>query len=359
MRLLRWLRANNFPYEIDLLLLRGGELESEYRKLVDKLFLLPQPQQRTLVERFINRLKRELNIQREFPKIQPFSQRYDKIFANTALSLKYLKPFKERGSKTVCWIHELEFSIDLLCGRSEFIKAAEFADFFIACSKIVQDTLLQLGIKKEIHLVYEFVENSWKVPEEEIRRTKEELGIPSDAFVIGGCGTIDWRKGADLFLQIARKLAKDQSRNFYFVWLGSRLPSFESEKIFYDFKRIEANGKVIFAGPQPNPERFFACFDVFALTSREDPFPLVCLEAASLGKPTICFEKAGGMPEFIGNDAGKVVPYGDIDAFCKEIINFYDNREKLKTCGKNAQTKLLTEFNSEISCRKIYELLLE
>ena len=48
------------------------------------------------------------------------------------------------------------------------------------------------------------------------------------------------------------------------------------------------------------------------LTSREDPFPLVCLEAAALGISTICFADAGGMPEFVRDDAGFVVPYLDV-----------------------------------------------
>jgi hypothetical protein len=115
----------------------------------------------------------------------------------------------------------------------------------------------------------------------------------------------------------------------------------------------------VFAGSHNDVASFFACFNVFPLTSCEDPFPLVCLEAASLRKPIICFEKAGGMPGFVGSDAGKVVPYGDIDAFCREIINFHDNSKKLEECGRIAQKRLMTGFSAESSCRKICELLLK
>jgi hypothetical protein len=38
----------------------------------------------------------------------------------------------------------------------------------------------------------------------------------------------------------------------------------------------------------------------------------VCLEAAALGKPIICFGDAGGMPEFIEEVCELVVPYLDI-----------------------------------------------
>ena len=30
---------------------------------------------------------------------------------------------------------------------------------------------------------------------------KNELNIPADSFIVGGSGTLDWRKGPDLFIQ--------------------------------------------------------------------------------------------------------------------------------------------------------------
>jgi glycosyltransferase involved in cell wall biosynthesis len=59
--------------------------------------------------------------------------------------------------------------------------------------------------------------------------------------------------------------------------------------------------------------KYFAAFDVFALVSREDPFPVVCLEAASLGKPIVCFNSSDGEKEFVENDCGFVVPDLDIE----------------------------------------------
>ena len=57
---------------------------------------------------------------------------------------------------------------------------------------------------------------------------------------------------------------------------------------------------------------YFSIFDVFALMFREDPFPLVCLEAALLEKPNLCFARAGGASELVESDSGFVVPYLDL-----------------------------------------------
>ena len=49
---------------------------------------------------------------------------------------------------------------------------------------------------------------------------------------------------------------------------------------------------VEFIPPTPKPMEHFAGFDIFAMTSWEDPCPLVVLENMGLAKPVVCF--AGG-----------------------------------------------------------------
>ncbi|RYZ28833.1 MAG: glycosyltransferase, partial [Chitinophagaceae bacterium] len=73
----------------------------------------------------------------------------------------------------------------------------------------------------------------------------------------------------------------------------------------------------------------------------EDPFPLVCLEAGSLGKPIICFEKGGGICELIAEGGGTVVPYLNIEELAKAILVYYTDRKKLKADGDFIKKKVL------------------
>ena len=95
-------------------------------------------------------------------------------------------------------------------------------------------------------------------------------------------------------------------------------------------RQIEDSGlaaHVTFLGPKPNPRDWFRAGDVFLLPSREDPFPLVCLEAAEAGMPVVCFAEAGGMPDFVEDDAGFVVPYLDVEAMAEAVDpELYRNR---------------------------------
>ena len=92
---------------------------------------------------------------------------------------------------------------------------------------------------------------------------------------------------------------------------------------------------------------------MFLLPSREDPFPLVTLEAAECGLPTICFAEAGGMPDFVGEDAGFVVPFGNIEAMADKVVALMENQELRQKMGAQARKKLLSSFTFAQTTPKI------
>ncbi len=63
------------------------------------------------------------------------------------------------------------------------------------------------------------------------------------------------------------------------------------------------------------------------------------------------------MPEFVGNDAGAVARYLDIEAVSRSIKTFYNDRNALKIAGEAARVKVATEFSLENSCRRISEII--
>ena len=63
---------------------------------------------------------------------------------------------------------------------------------------------------------------------------------------------------------------------------------------------------VEFVGPRANPYPHMRRFDVATLPSRDDPFPLVVLEAMLLGTPVVAFA-VGSVADQIGS-AGVIVP---------------------------------------------------
>ncbi len=359
LQLLTWLRKRSPDMQIDVLLLGGGDLTDEFRDFANVTVL--SPEQNTTMRMLFNYARKKLDLRTQFKprRSAVFFTEYDLIIGNTVATLEYLKFFKTKGFRTVCWIHEMEYAVTTFYTRKEFLELSAHIDRFIAGSNAVSRFLVDSGITSKIDVVYDFLQITEKVAEDR-NALFGEIGIPPDSFVVGGCGTVEWRKGVDLFLQIAAATLKIR-KDFFFLWVGGarNVQDGDYRNICFDLARLGIDERVKFTGHQPDIDRFFAAMDVFALTSREDPFPLVCLKAASLGKPVLCFDRAGGMPEFVESDAGSIVPYGDLNAFRDALIHYRDDPNETERAGRAAKEKLDEKFSLERSCGEISSILLK
>ena len=137
---------------------------------------------------------------------------------------------------------------------------------------------------------------------------RARLGVPDGAALAMGLGYADLRKGFDLFLQVCRYLAPHGA---HALWIGDIDPTMHA----YLRSEMEAAAHFHHLPRQEDAADWFAAADVHLLTSREDPFPTVVLEAMAAGVPTVAFEGAGGAPDVLRMyGAGTSVPLSDAQA---------------------------------------------
>ena len=173
--------------------------------------------------------------------------------------------------------------------------------------------------------------------------------MPEEGFIIFGCGTTDWRKGPDLFIEVADQANRLGLKDAYFLWIG--VDTGEVEELEAKVRRLGLEDRVLFLGEAQDARSYFAAGDLFLLTSREDPFPLVCLEAADCGLPIVCFDKAGGMPDFVQDDAGYVVPFEDTKAMAEKLVVLCFNREERVRRGAIARQRVRARHDISIAGR--------
>ena len=101
----------------------------------------------------------------------------------------------------------------------------------------------------------------------------------------------------------------------------------EQEKLIaeQDVIKMGLEGIVNFTGLVKNPTKYYCELDVFIITSREDPFPLVGIEAGMYGIPIICFENATGTEEVTRKTENFIVPYLNIEKMTEKIFYYYNN----------------------------------
>lgn len=153
--------------------------------------------------------------------------------------------------------------------------------------------------------------------------TKEMLGIPTDAFVIGIIARISIQKGQDMLVDIAVKLKK-KIPNAFFLIVGGKSDDVPIEEM------IEERGlqnSFLITGEVDNAINYASLFDVAVLTSRWEGFGLVLLEYMVADKPIVAF-KVDAIPEIIIDGYnGLLVKANDLLAFAQAIFFLYDDKE--------------------------------
>ena len=169
---------------------------------------------------------------------------------------------------------------------------------------------------------------------------RQGLGLAPGDVLILGCGSADLRKGVDLFIEAARTMPRlPVPRRIAFAWAGRVDENFRVwvEK---DVRECDLSDRLVFLGPQENMAPCFAAADIFFLSSREDPFPTVVLEAMAYGIPIVAFARSGGVEEQISGGAGLLVPYADVSAAINTLRRLAERPDERVAFGRFGRRKI-------------------
>ncbi len=278
------------------------------------------------------------------------------IYSNTIVNGDVLQSLADIGAPVITHVHELEHVIGQF--GVHWQAAKHHSNAFIAASHAVKNNLLLNHdiAEQSIHVVHESVPFAADNSPNQGATTAELL--PAGPLVVCGCGTIEWRKGTDLFVALAGEVRKQLlPGEIQFVWIGGHHSEKEKNDVLKLVEKLGVSEYLTFTGSVDDPRKYFRTASAFAMVSREDPFPLVCLEAASVGLPILCFAECGGMPEFVEEDAGYVVPNGDVKRMATCIFNLYEKPELGKSLGQSAKAKFESRFSHDVHCEKIMNII--
>ncbi|MBU2527232.1 MAG: glycosyltransferase [Bacteroidetes bacterium] len=350
---LEWLKNNKSDLiTCDVLTLEHEELIKEFSAVSRKHFIVKKQKSifKIIYRQFIfnsfNKPKNDFRFSKKRLN-SIMANNYDLIYANTVISIPmacYLKSKSTHQIKVIAHFHELQIVLKHYC--PELKTYQKFLDLNIAASKIVSENLISnWGFdKSKIKVIYEH------------SIIKSGTKAKSNDFIVGASGLVNWRKGPDIFLLIAKYVCNRlPNENIKFQWVGS-ISDLNKSIYTEDIRKLNLDKKVEFVGIKKNPENYYSNFDIFLMTSREDPFPLVCIELGMMKKPIICFQGATGIQEVIGHVPNTVVPYMDIEKMGDVIIDLFYNKEQLVQQGSKMY-EIFKEFNIENQSLKFFKTI--
>jgi glycosyltransferase involved in cell wall biosynthesis len=341
LHLLNWLRSNT-RHEMRVLVRGDGPLVESFRAVAETVVIEPAPPTNRL-GRLVHRLRNRINPISRTPL--PASWEHtpiDLIYSNTITNGALVSGLAKPGVPVITHVHEMSYWIER-SGTDNWQRVVNQTSRYISVSRAVKDNLTsKFKVPAQlVDVVHGFILNPASIMDKR-SRVRTEFGIPDDAFIIGGSGNESWRKGRDLFVQLAANVHRMlPSANIHFLWVGYTGDADDQQRLIHDSTLAGVGDKVHWTGEVSDPDRYFSEFDLFAMVSREDPFPLVCLETALHGKPILCFADAGGVPELVEEDAGFVVPYLDLHTMARRVVELVENPALTARFGKKARNKVL------------------
>lgn len=171
-------------------------------------------------------------------------------------------------------------------------------------------------------------------------KSRGELGVPPDDFVVCTVGRLVKRKNIDDSLRILSRL---QTRtNLTFLVIGDGPEKAHLEELAF---RLNLGGKVSFRGHVSDETKFqlLAVSDCYISTAMHEGFGLVFLEAMECGLPIVCYNR-GGQIDFLASGAtGFLVELGDREGFAGKLQQLIDHPE-LRERFRSRNRRLIADY---------------
>lgn len=300
-------------HNVIVVLLRGGALFARFLETGTALLMARYT--------FVNH-----KVVRSALKRASLGQPIEFALANCIVSAPFIEPMRSHlGIPCICLVHEY----------ASYVKPLTiFTEVGLWASRLVWPTRLTMNdmLRRCPHLVEVPMEVmpqgpcalpganqdggsvNIAIPEKETAAEQYLRHLDKDTLLVLGAGTIEMRKGVDLFIETASRISKKTlGMKVKYAWIGSGyLPDYDFHLSVWLDDQINRSGlsdELTMLDESPAYRELIKRCDIFIMSSRLDALPNVAIDAMLAGKPVLCFENACGIAE-------QLEPYAELYRSC-------------------------------------------
>lgn len=333
--------TTEFGFMVDLVLLGEGVLASEYSRWAKVHMLQGQEAQSEEAQSLVAQL---------------VNSGHSAAIVNTTVSGLFLETLHKAGLRCVALIHELDGVIKDNSLEEHTAAITTYADAIVFPNQLVASSFSSISAVPDNKMIIRpqglYKKNILTHPRGARRKLRQKLGLPDYAKIVLSVGYIDYRKGIDRFVEAGKVLAESHS-DVFFVWVGHWDMQIRAE-IEQKIDQAQLQDRFIFTGRQQDTDIYYAGADVYALTSREDPFPSVVMESLEVAVPVVAFKGSGGFDTLLEQGCGLLVEKDNTPAFAREISKLLTAPDNAYKLGKKGAEIIRQDYSFK---HYIYDLL--
>lgn len=279
---------------------------------------------------------------------------YRSVILNTVISGSFAGLFKRAGFSVVTLIHETFETMSIVHWERLARDAGMFSDIVVFPCDEVRD-----GFNKIVaaHKGCERVRPQGVYLDGTVAdhgagdALINELGISPNDFLVLGSGTVEMRKGTDLFISAASELCRlwgGLNRELHVIWVG------EGEEIYLNWLNCQLSKSSGLGDVKIIPFMDAAVYKALlersnALwsTSRNDTFPSVVLEAMRARVPVLAFSGAVGVDAMLSHGRGILLDDFSVSELAERTLDVARHESALETMKDNAAAWVERNLNFE------------
>jgi glycosyltransferase involved in cell wall biosynthesis len=326
--------ARDLGIDVHIVLLRGGDLTSEFNRTA----IVHEVGDGTSAAADGDAIARHLS-----------AAGVRLAIVNSVASGGFVEPLRKAGIRTIALIHEMPHLIRDTGLEEDALAIVRHADKLVFPAEIVADAFAQVTpYPRSIAIIQP--QGMYQPPtprsEDQLKALRDAARIawcakPKDIVVIGA-GYGDRRKGVDLFVETALSECLQRS-DMRFVWLG-RIDAQMSTGLRRRIAEAGLEERILLPGLVERPGDVMLGADIFLLSSREDPFPSVVLEAMDAGLPVVAIAGTGGGAELVAEGFGEVAQSEGLEDIRSALGNLMDKEARMAV-AQTARHVVETRFS--------------
>lgn len=231
------------------------------------------------------------------------------------------------------------------CGVWDAMLLGPLGIEVVAVSEYVRSVLIDyFGVqKKRVGVLLNGVDTTRFRPADpsEKARLREELGFPGDKRIVLSVAHLISEKGIDRLLDAAPEIQR-RIKNVLILVIGTG-PLLE--ELRNKTSALHLDDTVAFLGKRSDVDQFMRLADVVVVPSVwEEPAGLVTVEAMASGCPVVA-AAVGGIPEYLGSDAGLLVSKTDLMELSTAVVQILESPEQAVRMGLAGVMRARAKFS--------------